>query len=292
MGCRPDLVGRPTPGGDLMAWYAGDDGRRLWYEDQGTGTPIVFIHGWCMSSAVWRLQREGLSDAFRVITIDLPGHGRSPAPAGGFSIYGCAVEIAGLITYLQLHNVLLAGWSLGSLIALESCVLLRERLSGLVLIAGTPRFTQVDGYRFGLSRIEVDGMTRKVQRSLRRALDGFTTRMFSSGERDAPALAALVGELLSAVPMPTADVAIQALDALVETDLRDRLALIDLPTLIMNGESDVICLPQASAFMKERISSARQVLFAGCGHAPFLTQSAHFNTCLEEFRGMVSKREH
>jgi len=270
-----------------MAWYAGDSGSRLWYEDRGTGTPIVFIHGWCMSSAVWRLQREGLSDSFRVITIDLPGHGASPPQADGFHVTGCAVEIAGLCESLDLHEALLAGWSLGSLVALEACVLLRERLSGLVLIAGTPRFTQEDGFPYGLSRIEVDGMTRKVQRSLRRALDGFSARMFAPGELDDPSLAVLIRELLSTVPMPTVDVAIQALDALVETDQRDRLALIDLPTFILSGDRDVICLPQASAFLAQRIPSARQMVFAGCGHAPFLTQSTRFTSCLEDFRGVV-----
>jgi pimeloyl-ACP methyl ester esterase len=275
-----------------MAWYAGASGSRLWYEDSGTGTPIVFIHGWCMSSAVWRLQRDGLSDSFRFITIDLQGHGKSPAHAGGFHIKGCAGDIAGLFESLELHNALLVGWSLGSLIALESCVLLSERLSGLVLIAGTPRFTQGDGFPYGLSRIEVDGMTRKVQRSLRRALEGFTARMFAPGELDDPSLAVMVQELMSAVPMPTAEVAIQALDALVETDQRDRLALIDLPTLIMSGDRDVICLPQASAFLAQRIPSARQMVFAGCGHAPFLTQSTRFNASLEDFRGMVSARGH
>lgn len=275
-----------------MAWYAGDSGSRLWYEDRGTGTPIVFIHGWCMSSAVWRLQRYGLSDSFRFITIDLQGHGKSPPHAGGFHIKGCAGDIAGLFEFLDLHNALLVGWSLGSLIALESCVLLRERLSGLVLTAGTPRFTQGDGFPYGLSRIEVDGMTRKVQRSLRRALEGFNARMFASGELDDPSLAAMVQELLSTVPMPTADVALQALDALVETDQRDRLALIDLPTLIMSGDRDVICLPQASAFLAQQIPSARQMVFAGCGHAPFLTQSTRFNACLEDFRGVVSGRAH
>ena len=275
-----------------MAWYAGDSGSRLWYEDRGTGTPIVFIHGWCMSSAVWRLQREGLSDSFRVITIDLPGHGTSPPQAGGFHVSGGATEIAGLCESLDLHEALLAGWSLGSLVALEACVLLRERLSGLVLIAGTPRFTQEDGFPYGLSRMEVDGMTRKVQRSLRRALDGFTARMFAPGELDDPSLAVLIQELLSAVPMPTADVAIQALDALVETDQRDRLALIDLPTFILSGDRDVICLPQASAFLAQRIPSARQMVFAGCGHAPFLTQSTRFNSCLEDFRGVVGGSAH
>ena len=275
-----------------MTWYAGDYGRRLWYEDRGTGTPIVFIHGWCMSSVVWRLQREGLSDSFRVITIDLTGHGKSPAHADGFHLKGCADDIAGLFESLDLRKALLAGWSLGSLIALESFESLRERLSGLVLISATPRFTQGEGFAWGLSRIEVDGMTRKVQRSLRRALEGFTARMFASGELDDPSLAAMVQELLSSVPIPTVDVALQALDVLVETDLRDRLALIDRPTLIMSGDCDVICLPQASEFLVQRISSARQLVFTGCGHAPFLTQGTRFNACLEEFRGMVSAREY
>jgi pimeloyl-ACP methyl ester esterase len=275
-----------------MAWYAADSGGRLWYEECGAGTPIVFVHGWCMSSAVWRLQREGLSDTFRVITVDLPGHGKSTTPVGGFCAKECAAELAGLFESLGLYKAVLAGWSLGSLIALESVAGLRGRLSGLVLIAGTPRFTQGDGFFCGLTRFEVDGMTRKVQRSLRRALDGFTTRMFAAGELDDPPLATMVQELLSAVPMPSVDVALQALGALVETDLRDRLALTDLPTLLMNGDCDVICLPQASEYMAQRIPSARQVVFAGCGHAPFLTHSARFNACLEEFRGMVSGREH
>jgi len=275
-----------------MSWYTADSGNCLWYEDRGAGAPIVFIHGWCMSSAVWRLQREGLSDSFRVITIDLPGHGISPPPTGSFHVKGSACDIAGLFQFLDLNNTLLAGWSLGSMIALEAFVPLRERLSGLVLISGTPRFVEGDNFPFGLTRIEVDGMAKKVQRSLRRAMEGFTARMFAPGELEDPARAAMVQELLSAVPQPTTDVAQHALNALVECDLRDRLDLIDLPTLIMSGDCDVICLPQASAFLEERIPTAHRIRFAGCGHAPFLTQSARFNACLEEFREMVSTHAH
>jgi pimeloyl-[acyl-carrier protein] methyl ester esterase len=275
-----------------MSWYVGDSGDRLWYEDRGAGTPIVFIHGWCMSSAVWRLQSVGLPDAFRVITIDLPGHGRSSQGCDGFQIKGCADDIAGLFQSLNLQHALLAGWSLGSQIAIESFMLLRDRLSGLVLIGGTPRFTQGAGFPYGLSRIEVDGMARKVQRSLRRAMEGFTARMFSADELEDPSLAALVRELLAGVPLPGTDAALQALAALAECDLRDRLSLIDLPTLIMNGDRDVICLPQASQFLEEGISGARRIEFAGCGHAPFLTQSARFNACLDEFRGKVCERGH
>jgi pimeloyl-ACP methyl ester carboxylesterase len=54
----------------------------------------------------------------------------------------------------------------------------------------------------------------------------------------------------------------------------------------------VICLPEASEYLAQKISAARQVIISGCGHAPFLTQSVLFNAYLEEFQGMVSGREH
>ena len=271
-----------------MPWCAGMSGNRMWYEERGTGKPIVLIHGWCMSSAIWGAQLDGLSRSQRVIAIDLPGHGQSEVPAEGFSLTGCAADLSGMFEALDLRDVLLVGWSLGSLIALASCELLKERLSGMVLVAATPKFTQCADFLYGLSQMEVEGMARKVQRSLQRARDGFAGRMFSPGELDEPVLSATIHRLLSQVPLPTAAVALQALEVLAEADLRDRLDQLVLPTLILCGDSDVICLPQASDFLARRIPSARQVLFAGCGHAPFLTQSSRFNDCIEEFRRMVS----
>ncbi len=270
-----------------MSWCTGEFGNRLWYEESGTGTPVVFIHGWCMSSAVWE-QQQVLSNYCRVIVLDLRGHGKSSAAVDGFSIKGCAADIARLFDALDLQNALLAGWSLGSLIALESFPLLRKRISGLVLIAATPRFTEGGGFPYGLSQVEAQGMARKVQRNMRRALDGFIGRMFANGELGESSRASTIQDLLATIALATAAVALQALEALVEADLRDRLNLIDLPTLIMNGDHDVICLPQASEYLAQRIPRSRQVVFAGCGHAPFLTQSNRFNACLEEFRGMVS----
>lgn len=266
-----------------MPWFESDAGNRLWYEEHGVGTPIVFIHGWCMTSAVWGLQLEYLSDSFRVITIDLRGHGNSPLPSDGFHISGCAADIHGLFGYLDIYDAILVGWSLGALIAIESCLLCNRRLSGLVLISGTPQFVQSADFPYGLSRAEADGMAKKVQRNIGRALEGFFTRMLASGEAES----AIVHGLLSSIAVPPADVALQALGVLVETNVRDRLAKIDVPTLIMYGDSDVICLPEASEFMSRQIPLTRQVVFSGCGHVPFLTQSRKFNECLDEFRGRV-----
>lgn len=267
-----------------MGWLENKSGNNLWYEDQGTaGTPIVFIHGWCMSSAVWELQRKGLSDSFRIITLDLRGHGNSPQHKDGFCIKSCAEDVAALLDYLDIYHVIIAGWSLGASIAIELSLLCKERLSGLVLISGTPCFVRSSDFPYGLLQAEADGMAKKVYRNIRRALDGFFSRMLASGESDGE----YVHKLLSSIPIPTTDVALEALKALVVADICGRLPMIDCPTLIMNGNHDVICLPEASKFMSQQIPGAWQVVFSGCGHVPFLTQSKEFNMTLEKFRGRV-----
>jgi pimeloyl-[acyl-carrier protein] methyl ester esterase len=271
-----------------MPWYTGSGGQRLWYEERGTGRPLVLLHGWCMSSAVWKDQLEGLSGMCRVIAVDLRGHGQSPVPEDGFSAAGCRADLAGLFAALDLRCALLAGWSLGSMVALDAFPDIRDRLSGLVLVAATPRFTTCDGYPHGLSPREVDGMSEKLGRSMRRALEGFTGLMFTAGERDDRTVFAGVQELLSGLPLPEPAVARQGLAMLAGTDLRGRLPMVDLPTMVLNGDSDRICLPQASDFLARQISSSQHVVFAGCGHAPFLTQVSRFNRCIGEFIGMVN----
>jgi len=107
--------------------------------------------------------------------------------------------------------------------------------------------------------------------------------MFAAGELRSDR----VNEILSSIQAPTTEVALSALAALVEADMRGRLASISCPTLVMYGDADVICLPKASEFMARLIPMSLPVMFSGCGHVPFITQSRKFNACLEEFMGRV-----
>jgi len=267
-----------------MPWCENRSVKRVWYEDSGgSGTPILFIHGWCMSSAVWELQRSGLQDSFRVITIDLPGHGNSPPDSNGFNLTVCAEVIYELLEQLGVYNAILVGWSLGAMIAVETYLGCNDRISALVLVSGTPCFVRTDDFPCGLLRNDVDGMAIKIQRNIRRALNDFLTLMLASGEKEM----GYIYKLLKSIPEPLTEVALQGLQVLVETDLRKRLILIDCPTRIINGDCDTICLPQASNYMLNTISGADQVVFHGCGHVPFLTRSTTFNTCLEEFRERI-----
>jgi pimeloyl-ACP methyl ester esterase len=266
-----------------MPWCNLEDGRRLWYEDQGEGPPLVLLHGWCMSSAVWRFQFETLGRTFRLIAPDLRGHGQSETSPEGYDFAGFSADVHELFLHLDVRDVLLAGWSLGVQVALLACARLRERLSGLALISGTPRFTSSDDFSHGLNAIEIAGMSVKVRRNPAKALEGFMADMFSNGERNDRDLDERIRLLLALIPLPDKQVAVQSLKALAEADMRGLLPTIDLPTLIINGDQDRICLPDASVYMARRIPASAHIVLSDCGHAPFLTHCNEFNDAITSF---------
>ncbi len=262
----------------------------MWYEDEGAGCPVVFIHGWCMSSAVWRYQLDGLADSVRLLVPDLRGHGRSREVFGRLDFAGFAEDLIDMFDRLNLTRVVLVGWSMGAQIALQASAELSVRVAGMVLVSATPRFTASDDFPHGLAGKEAHGMRLKVQRSAQRALDGFYTRLFAAGELESSSHTADINQLLASIPLPDTAAVLDALDALADTDMRHLLDAITIPTLILNGAEDRICLPQASSYLKDHIPGARQSVFPHCGHAPFLTFSDQFNTELISFARRVCEQ--
>ena len=274
-----------------MPWCENRRGEQLWYEEQGAGCVVVLLHGWCMSSAVWKYQFDGLtasnisqqSATIRLIAPDLRGHGRSRGVAGQLNFESLAEDLVDLFDALMLDRVVLIGWSMGAQVALQSCAELKNRLAGLVLVSATPCFTASDDFPYGLADSQANGMRVKVQRNMLRALAGFHTRMFAQGELENHSAASEIKRLLSIITLPDHTAALGALAALARTDMRHLLPTIAIPTLIVNGDEDVVCTPEASNYLKSHMPSAEQVVFSHCGHAPFLTQSDKFNAEITGF---------
>lgn len=274
----------------MMPWYENRKGEQLWYEDQGTGCPVVLVHGWCMSSAVWKYQFDDLAASVRLLAPDLRGHGRSRGISGHLDFESFTNDLVDLFDRLNLEKVVLVGWSMGGQIALQSFAELSGRLAGMVLVSATPRFTAADDFPHALADNEASGMRLKVQRNTQRALDGFYSRLFAEGELESHSSSSKIKQLLSSIPSPDTAAVLDALDALARTDMRPMLASITIPTLILNGAQDRICLPQASSYLKEKIPEAEQAVFPDCGHAPFLTQSDQFNTEIIRFARSVCEQ--
>lgn len=266
-----------------MPWYENRRGEKLWYEDKGVGRPVVLVHGWCLSSAVWKYQFDGLAASHRILAPDLRGHGCSRGISGGLSFDAFVEDLVDLFDSLNLADAVLVGWSMGGQIALKSCAELSDRLAGLVLVSATPCFTASADFLHGLSLNEVAGMRLKVQRNPQRAMDGFYARLFATDELENNSSAAEIKQLLSSMAPPDTAAMLDALDALAGTDMRHLLGTISVPTVILNGARDKICLPQASCYLKTHIPNARQVIFPECGHAPFLTHDCQFNGRITRF---------
>ena len=272
-----------------MPWFESSKGDRLWYEDHGVGDTVVLVHGWCMSSVVWKYQFDGLSASLRIIAPDLRGHGHSHGQTGNLDFDGFTKDLVELFKKLDLSKVILVGWSMGAQIALQACAELSERVAGLVLVSATPRFTASDDFPHGLAVNEASGMRLKVQRNKKRALDGFFSRLFAEDELVNCAHSSEIKQMLLTIHSPETSAVLDALDALTRADMRHFLADISIPTLIVNGELDRICLPQASWYLKEQIRGAEQMVFPDCGHAPFLTRYDQFNAEISRFARSVSE---
>ncbi|MDO9309671.1 MAG: alpha/beta fold hydrolase [Deltaproteobacteria bacterium] len=273
-----------------MPWFENRLGEKLWYEDAGCGVPLLFLHGWCMSSVVWKRQFGELADTFRLVAPDLRGHGKSRGASGQLDFVRFAADLADLINHLNLSRLVLVGWSMGAQIALQSYRQLHDRLAGLVLVSATPCFTARDDFPFGLPRKEAAGMHLKVERNIQRALEGFHGRMFADGEIEDQQEALQIKYLLDSVVPPDTTAAIDALDSLAGADMRPLLTDISAPVLILNGDRDIICLPQASDYLAKHIKSSCLRVFTGCGHAFFLTRAEQFNNEIIEYAGRVCDR--
>lgn len=261
---------------------------QFYYQDAGAGRPVLLVHGWCMSSAVWALQCEEIATEHRFLALDLRGHGKSALPATGvegFSGYG--QDIVCLVEALDLNDLVVVGWSMGAQALLKCYPRLKNRIAGLVLVGATPRFSAAAHFPYGLPPKEAEGMRLKVRRNLTRALDGFYRNLFVEHELDDPVVAKQVAELLSHVLMPSAVSAVEGLEALMEEEVLEEVALVDCPTLLVHGELDRVCLPDASLWLEKSIPGSRRCSFAGCGHAPFLSRPGQFNHALLTFIGAL-----
>jgi len=252
-----------------------------------TAPAMVLLHGWCMSSAVWRCQMDQYAAHWRVIAPDFNGHGDSPAAGENSSFEGFAAEIAALFERTRIDNALLVGWSLGGQVAIQSSAALRGRLRGLVLVATTPCFLARPDFPYGLSDAELRGMEVKVRRDVTRAVTGFRQRMFVPDEIAEASRAQHVSALLDEVPIPDTATALAGLTMLAHGDMRGMLANIDMPTLIIGGSRDVICPPDASRYLAEHIPDAELEIYEGCGHAPFLSFPERFNNSINQFARKV-----
>lgn len=261
------------------------DGATICFSDHGSGIPVLFLHGWMMSRKVWHFQLP-LSAEFRIITMDLRGHGESAA--ADFSYAACLKDIEELLAHLSIESAVVVGWSMGSQLAVKAADLLKGRISGLLLVGATPRFCSGSDYPHGLPSFEARGMAIRIKRDYQGTAGQFFKEMFSAAETASVNLSEVAARTVSS--LPPLQITLSALQALTDADLRQILADISQPVLLLHGAEDKICLPGAAEFMAEKLPLATVRIIDSSGHAPFLSAPEMFNATLTGFVRTVHGR--
>ena len=249
----------------------------LYCERRGQGPELVLLHGWGLHGGIWGELPAQLARNWRVLTPDLPGHGRSGIGHGPLTLQSMTDRIAGLVSVPAIW----LGWSLGGFVAMDAALRHPTRVAGLVLVGATPKFVQSPGWSAGMAPEVFAGFADSLRRDYRGTLQRFLSLQGGSDEAGRAMIKHLRHELFAhGEPQPEALAA--GLSILEHSDLRARLADIPVPTRIVQGTHDRLVPPAAGEFLAREIRGASLLSMAGAGHAPFLSQPDAF---LEAFRG-------
>ncbi len=258
------------------------DGRTMAYREAGQGLPLVLLHGWSLSSAVFDEMKAGLARDFRVLAFDLRGHGCS-SPGEGYGLTDFAADVRESLDLLSIPSAALLGWSLGGQVALRLAHEVPSLWTRLVLISTTPRFVSNSDWEGGLPEIQVRGMARKLSRQYPQTLQTFFEEQFVAGELDSGRLEEIAAFALPQGCAPHPEAALEALETLRTEDLRPLIANINLASLVIHGNEDRVTPIAAGRFLAEHLPHGGLWEAESAGHAPFLSRPHAVLAALREF---------
>ena len=271
------------------------------YACKGTesrSAPLLLIHGWGMHGGMWRGVAEELAQNFTVYAVDLPGHGFSSlsSPVGGGGAVGEGSRESTLSLTLSRERerglnlldfivdelsaqftgpLVVCGWSLGGQVALRWVLRHPQQVERLVMVASTPCFVRLDGWRYALSVEIVEEFAANLQQNYAQTLKRFLSLQMRGSEQERELLALLRDSLFNRGE-PDLGALQSGLDILRDSDLRDALPEVRQATLVVAGERDTLIPHQASQYLASRIPNGRLATIKGAAHAPFLSHQDEF----------------
>ena len=265
-------------------------------ERTGEAQPLVFIHGlsgcWCN----WLEQLPVLAREHRVVTLDLPGFGNSPMPSEKITMSGYARLLDALLAELGIDAAAVVGNSMGGFISAELAIAFPQRVERLVLIsaAGISTNQPLAGLNGRLADVDPIPALVRVERILAAQAAWLASRSQAVTRRPRlrEATLGLVVRHPRSLPAPLAAEQLrgagkpgfmQAFDAIIHYDVRERLPEIACPTLIVWGDGDRLIDVRDADVFAELIPDSRKVIFEDTGHMAMLERPAAFNALLRDF---------
>jgi non-heme chloroperoxidase len=268
----------------------------LYYEDHGSGNPVVLIHGWPLSQRSWEKQTRALVDAgHRVISYDRRGFGHSSKPAIGYDYDTFAGDLRRLISRLALRNVTLVGFSMGGgEVARYIGKYGSRNIANAVFISAIPPFLlKTSDNPEGVDRSVFDGIKQGLNNDRLAFLSEFLKNFYNvdvySGKRISDQVVQFSWAIAAgASPRGT----VNCVDAWL-TDFRHDLRRIDIPTLVIHGDSDrIVPLDASGRRTAAMVHGSKLVVVEGGPHGLTWTHADQVNRELLNFLGqpMATRR--
>jgi len=257
----------------------------LYFEDHGSGDPVVLIHCWPLSSRVWEAQVPALVDAgHRVVAYDRRGFGWSSQPWEGYDYDTLTADLRALLDHLDLRDATLVGYSMGGgEVARYVATYGTERVVRAVLAAtALPYRYKADDNPEGDADDALIAQFQDLARQDRLAfLDGFLGSWFGA---DGPSSEALRSYAFQIAAFASPKATVDCIASISRTDFRADLKKLTVPTLLIHGDADVgVPWEVTSKRAHEAVAGSELVLIEGAPHGLVLTHAAEFNRVLLDF---------
>ena len=253
-----------------MPWSR-SNGVSIFYEVAGEGPPLVLLHANPFDHAMWLYQIAHFSQRYTVLAPDLRGYGRSEKPETPFTFADMATDVLGVVRDRGFPHVALIGCSIGATLALSLALDHPDLVRALVLVGGEAGNPPV------FARLADDYAARPLADQRRAHM-----RMIADPDFSRSALGAyLLDAALESTPALSRGTIAQIFRARTAVDLRARLGEVAVPTLVVNGATDVSL--ESGRYTAERIPGAAHRIIPGAGHLCCLENPAAFDRAVLAF---------
>ena len=263
------------------------DGMRMYYKDWGTGQPVVFNHGWPLSSDAFEDQMFFLaSNGYRSIGVDRRGHGRSDQTWDGNDMDTYAADLNELIENLDLRDAILVGHSTGGgVVARYIGRYGTDRVAKAVLISAIPPLMlKTESNPDGIPIEVFDGLRSGIRDDRPQFWKGFATSFFSTNRDGAKVSEGILDSFWLQCSLTGFAACYRGITAFSETDFNEDLKKFDIPTLVMHGDDDQIVPIAISAERTAQIVvDATLKVYPGFPHGMCQTEKDVINADLLEF---------
>jgi pimeloyl-[acyl-carrier protein] methyl ester esterase len=258
---------------------------KLYTQTAGDGPDLVLVHGWGLHGGVWDDFASLLEPVFRVIRVDLPGHGHS-----GWGGQATLDDWAGAVLDVAPPTAAWLGWSLGGLVASVAALRAPGRVTALAIVAGTPCFVRKPDWQSAMLPALLEAFATDLERDYSRTLNRFLALQVRGSEHSGDVLRALRNRLL-AHGEPVTAALLAGLDILRDTDLRAAVPGIRCPVQLLAGERDTLVPLAAARAATELYPDAGLRVIEGAGHAPFIARPRQLAGLVQDFLDPARARQ-